>query len=189
MAKIFENRFLKPSRLMGFYIFYIGLILLLKIIFSENIPIHYAFAIFLILPSLDCILLGFTNKKYKLLIVPGITLLLTLVFLLLYEFVLYRYIFLKKFWPLFGIFPAISFIIYSSVFHKKNPRVIIPAVFIALISIIFLLFSLSIIKMEFKAFLLFFISISIMSLGIYIIYNNIMISRMKRKEPNNQNGE
>jgi len=187
MARIFKNRFLKPSKRVGFYIFYIGLILLLKIIFKEKMQIHYAFAIFLVLPSWDCILLGFINKKYKVLIIPGVTLFLTLIFLFLYEFVLNNYISLGKFWPVFGIFPAISFITYSFVFHKKNPRVIIPAIFIAVMSIILLLFSLKIVKMKFKTFLPFFISISIMSLGIYIMYNNIVINKIKREDNDKEN--
>ncbi len=186
MAKIFQNRFLKPSKAVGFYIFYIGLILLLKIIFNEKISIFYAFAIFLLLPCFDCIIWGFTDKKYKVLVIPGVATLLTLIFLLLYEFILNKYMPIEKFWPVFGLFPATAFIIYSFVFPRKNPRIIIPAIFIAFISIIMLLFSLNIIKIEFKAFLLFFISISIMSLGIYIIYNNNIINKMRTKEANNQ---
>ncbi len=154
-------------KLLGVYILLIGILLLVK--FMMNITLLYVFVGLLLLPGIELIMGVIIYKRSKKLLIPGITLLGTSLFLLFYLLFSRELQGLLKFWPVIGISPAIGLIVYYFTTGSKNPATIIPGVFILLMCIILMFFSLGVFSFSFKDFILISVPVIIILFGIFII--------------------
>lgn len=165
---------LSTSKIIGIYIFLIGSIILLKILFYDNLDIIFIILLLLLIPSVDLTIRGIYKKRHRKFIIIGIIILLSVIFLLIYQlFIDKRVISMKQLWPIFGYFPPISMILYYFKSNKyKYPAILVPTFFLIILSTILLLFTCGIINFQFKYFILLSIPLLIILLGLYLIFSN-----------------
>jgi hypothetical protein len=180
------NKIISKKQILGLYICIIGLVILIKIIFPF-LKLHFFLLFFLVIISLNIIISSFTKDKNKRYIIPGLTILFSSIFLLLYFFVIEKYINLKYIWPILGLFPSISLIIYYLISNKKSPHILIPGIFIGFLSIILLLNTTGIMIINFSSFLLILISFMLIITGLYLVFHDKLRELKKQKENNNEN--
>jgi hypothetical protein len=164
-----SKKLLTLKQLIGLYLTIFGLVLVLKILI--NIHIFNIVMLLLIIPGLDLIVRALVKTKNRSMIIPGVIILLSSLFGLVYNILLLpNGITLVKVWPAIGVIPSISMVMYYIVSPKKSAAVIIPALFIFLLSAIMILFTTSIITMSFEKFILFLIAGMIMLTGFYLLF-------------------
>ncbi|OHD13327.1 MAG: hypothetical protein A2086_11655 [Spirochaetes bacterium GWD1_27_9] len=164
---------IKTSKIIGFYIFTVGLIILFKLLFLEQFKIIYIALFLLILPAIDFTVRGFRKKKRRSFLIPGITFLTGCLFFLVYIFFFNpNYGSLIKVWPVIGIFPALGLITYYIFTPKRDPRIIVPAIFFLFLSIVLLFFTTGIINFKFRYFLLLLLPFMVILVGLYLLFNN-----------------
>ncbi|HPK62266.1 MAG TPA: hypothetical protein PK426_07440, partial [Spirochaetota bacterium] len=146
---------LSVKKTAGLYIFILGIIFFLKIFFPEELRLIYILLILISVISLDLIIRAFYNKKRVKLLIPGFIFLPTAIFFLIYLIFLGEGKSNIKFiWPIIGIFPGLSLIIYYLKSEKRSPSIIIPGIFLIVFSGALLLFNLKIINFSFQFFLI-----------------------------------
>ncbi len=161
------------KKILGFYFFVIGLIILLKLIFQDKIDLFLVSLISANLFSIPLIIVSFVNKKHFLrYFFPGTLTFMTTLFLMILE------IFLKgtdlqivKLWPSLTLISGITLILSYFFSVKKNQAILIPGVFISLISTILLFFAISGWG-SFRQFLFFLVPSVLMYLGLYLLMCN-----------------
>lgn len=184
MKKSFFN--IKNSKMVGFYLLFIGIVALAKILFLHEFKIIYVILILIMIPSVDFIIRGSAKKRYRGFLIPGITFLLTSLFLFFYLVFIDKNVFgISKIWPIFGIFPAISLVTYYITTPQKEPKIIIPAIFLFLLSVIFLFYTYGVITFKFKFILLLLIPLFIVFVGLYFIFNKEIKFFKKQRDSNN----
>ncbi len=172
------------KQLVGLYIFLIGIILLIKVIFP-SLQLQFFLLSVLIIISINLILLSFNKKeKNKRFIIPGLILLSTSIFFILYFLIIEKYLNLKYIWPIIGFFPSISLIIYYIISNKKSPHTIIPGIFIGFLSIILLLNTSGLMMIDFISFLLILIALMFIVTGLYFIFHDKL--NYLKKQPDNK---
>ena len=185
------NKLISKKHLMGLYIFLIGISILIKIIFPF-LKVYFFLISLLAIISINVIISSLKKEKNKRYIIPGLTLFFTSMFFLLYFFFIKNYVNIKYIWPVWGLFPSISLIIYYFISNKKSPHIIIPGIFIGFISIVLLLNVNEIMIINFSSFLLILIAFMLMITGLYLIFNeklrDIKESK-KQKDKNTDNSE
>ncbi len=155
------------QKLIGIYIILIGTLFLLKFLLRHTMI--YVVIGLIMLPGIELMIRTIVLKKSKKLVIPGITLIGTSLLLLLL-LVFKKSISLNMFWPLLGISPALSLIIYYCISSSKNPATIIPGIFILIMSIVLQLFSLNIFNFEFRDFVFLLIPIMIILFGLFLLF-------------------
>ncbi len=168
------NKFLniKNSKIAGIYLLFVGIVVLAKILFLKEFKIIYIILILLVVPSIDFTIRGISRKKKRGFIIPGITFGLTSIFLLIYLIFFDKISFgIAKIWPIFGLFPSFGLIAYYAADEKKEPRIIIPAIFLGLLSIIFILYTCGVISFKFRYILLLILPMIVIFFGLYFIFN------------------
>lgn len=174
------------KQLVGLYIFLIGIIILIKVIFPY-LKLHFFLLSIFIIISINLILLSFHKKeKNKRFIIPGLILLLSSIFFILYSLVIHNYINFIYIWPVIGFFPSVSLILYYFFSAKKSPHTIIPGIFIGLLSIILLLNTTDIMVIDFISFLLILIALMFVVTGLYFLFHD-KLNHMKKLADNKQN--
>lgn len=163
------KKIISKRQVMGFYVFIIGLSIILKTIFPGFKLIYFFFA-FLIIISIHLIISSLFSTKSKKLIIPGVTLLLLALFLKLYFLLLYRFVEFRSIWPVLGLFPAAGLILYYIISSNKNPATIIPGIFISILSIILLLNTTHVFKLKFINFIIIFLAGMFIITGLYLIF-------------------
>ncbi|MCK4798475.1 MAG: hypothetical protein KAT05_13930 [Spirochaetes bacterium] len=174
-----KKRILIPTKkLLGIYIFIIGLSILIKILFPDLEGIYFILS-FIIIVSINFIIKSVRLQKSKRFIIPGITLLLSSVFFLFYLLFfknIYRF---DKIWPILGLFPSISLIFYYIISTRKSPATIIPGLFIGLMSFVLLLITTGIFKIKFTDFLIMLLAGMIIVIGLYLMFDK-QITNIKK---------
>ncbi|HOV13415.1 MAG TPA: hypothetical protein PK771_03945 [Spirochaetota bacterium] len=180
---------IKNSKIVGFYLLFIGVVALIKILFLKEFKIVYIVLVLLLIPSIDLIIRGVLKKKNRGLIIPGISFGLTSIFLLIYIPFLDKTFFnILRIWPIFGIFPSLGLIVYYVSSTKKDPKIIVPGIFLGLLSIIFLFYTCGIISFKFRFIILLIIPLLIIFVGLYFIFSN-EITFYKKKMENKSDGK
>ncbi len=175
------NKLISKKQLLGLYILIIGLGILLKIIFPFLKFYFFLLLLFTIL-SIHLIILSLKKNKNKKLIISGLTLFLTSIFFLLYLLLIKQYIDFNYIWPILGLFPSFSLIIYYLISNKKSPHTIIPGIFIGFSSIILLLNINGIMIIDFISFLLILIAFMFIITGLYLLFHNNIKNVKKNKD-------
>jgi hypothetical protein len=178
-----------PSKVVGIYILLLGMIILFKILFAELFTGVHIILIILTVASLDLTIRGLFMNKRKFLLIPGIIIFLTCIFLLIYIFFIDPHFnYFANIWPVMSSFPAISLIVFYLRSSKKRTAIIVPGIFLLILSIILLLFTTHIITLKFTTFLLLLIPSMIIITGLYLIFRNeLEIFKKKIKKKHNQN--
>ena len=176
-------KIITKKQIMGLYIFVIGISILIKIIFP-SLKIYFFLISLLIIISINITISSFKKGKNKRFIIPGTILLLLSMFFLLYFLFIYKYINLKYIWPILGLFPSISLIIYYFLSNKKSPHIIIPGIFIGFLSIVLLLNANGIMIIDFISFLLILIAFMFIITGLYLIFHEKLRELKKQKNKN-----
>lgn len=181
----------KPKRkLLGIYLIIFGVIFLVKLIFHEYFSIIHALLVFFLFLSIDLTWRAFKKQKMRIYIIPGITLFFTSIFFLIYlTFLNDSYYTLKKLWPILGIFPGVGLIIYYFWVHKKNLSIIVPGVFISLLSLVLLLINIGILQFDLKFFLLLLVPCFVILIGLYLLLGEELNSSNSTEENDNYDGE
>jgi hypothetical protein len=161
--------FISSKKLTGLYVLIIGIAILLKTIFPD-INNLYLFFVLIFIISINFIVVSIRSDKTKRLIIPGIIFLLFAVFMFLYFLILYKYCSFKKIWPVLGLFPSAALIVYYLISIAKSPALIVPGIFIGIISIVILLKNFGIMKINFLNFTLILISSMLIIIGTYLIF-------------------
>jgi hypothetical protein len=161
--------FLSSKKLTGLYVLIIGMAILAKTIFPA-INNLYLFFILLFIISINFIVVSIRNDRTKRLIIPGVIFLLFAVFMFLYFLLLYKYCTFIKIWPVLGLFPSIALIIYYVISVSKSPAIIIPGIFIGIISLVILMKNFGIMKINFLNFTLILISSMLIIIGLFLIF-------------------
>jgi hypothetical protein len=170
------------KKILGLYIFILGLLILIKVIFI-NLQIGYFFLFFIFTISIHMILIALCTKRKKF-IIPGTILFLFSIFIFFYCIYFINFIDLKNIWPIIGLIPSISFIFYYIISVKKSLTTIIPGIFICILSLVMLLITLGIFKIKFLDLLLILISSMLIIVGLFFLFNKKSISTDNNK--NNQ---
>jgi hypothetical protein len=174
------------SRIIGFYLTIIGLVILFKILFLEQFKILYIVLVLLIIPSIDFIVRALTRKRQKILLIPGITVFCTCIFFLLYLiFFESSSVTLNQIWPFLGMFPALGMIFYYIISIRKNSAIIVPGIFLVFLSVILLLFTTNIINFKFTYFLFLMIPFTIIIVGLYLLFRKEIKFLRRNKDGKN----
>ncbi|HRU42942.1 MAG TPA: hypothetical protein P5322_00295 [Spirochaetota bacterium] len=162
---------LSVKKTAGLYIFILGIIFFLKIFFPEELRLIYILLILISVISLDLIIRAFYNKKRVKLLIPGFIFLPTAIFFLIYLIFLGEGKSNIKFiWPIIGIFPGLSLIIYYLKSEKRSPSIIIPGIFLIVFSGALLLFNLKIFNFSFQFFLIMLAPTVLTLSGMYLLF-------------------
>jgi len=185
-----KNLLLSVKKTAGLYIFVLGIIAFLKIFFPKELRLIYILLILISVISLDLIIRSFLHKKRLKLIIPGFIFLPTAIFFLIYL------IFLgdgksniKFIWPVVGVFPGLSFIIYYLKSEKKSPSIIIPGIFLIVFSSALLLFNLKIFSFSFQFFLIMLVPTVLTLSGLYLLFSkefNYLKKNINKKKNKNE---
>ncbi len=157
------------KKILGLYVFIFGLSILVKVLF-KGLEIKYFFLFFVSVLSVHMIILALFFKRKKF-IIPGIILLLSSLFLFLYYIFFVNVIQFKNIWPVIGLITSISLVGFYSISTGKNPAIIIPGIFIGILSLILLFITLGLFKIRFMDFLLILISTMFIFVGSYFLFN------------------
>jgi len=184
MEKGFNNA--KRSKIIGIYLLFIGVVTLLKILFFVELKIIYIVLLLFFTISIDLLVRGIVIKRARGFLIPGITFGLTSLFLIIYiSFLDNTFFNIKRIWPILGIFPSISLIIYYILTPRRDPKIIIPAIFLGLLSLIFIFYTCGIIFFKFKFVILLMIPFLIIFIGLYFIFGNEISSYRTKLENRN----
>jgi hypothetical protein len=162
------KKYFKTKQLIGLYILIIGLCIIVRITLPE-VKVIYILLAFLIIISIHLIIKSLSSRK-KRMIVPGITLLFLSIFILIYLLFLNNFVTMNHLWPIIGIFPAISLIIYYIISEIKSPATVIPGIYIGILSIVLFLITMNIIQLKFINFLIMLIAGMLIIIGLYLIF-------------------
>lgn len=162
------------KKILGLYVFILGIAILIKVIFIK-LQIGYFFLFFMFSISIHMILIALFTKR-KRFIIPGIILFLSSIFIFFYYIYFIKYIDFKNIWPIIGLIPAISFIFYYIISVKKSLTTIIPGIFICILSLVMLLITLGIFKINFLDLLLILISSMFIIVGLFFLFNKKPVS-------------
>ncbi|MCG8572375.1 MAG: hypothetical protein MJB14_19765 [Spirochaetes bacterium] len=162
------------KRKLGVYILAIGIIIFLKIVFYQQFPVLNLMLFFVLFASIDLIVYSFSRKKKtNHFFIPGATLSLSALFLIFYIYFFEKNNYsLEQLWPILGIFPGISLILYYIFFTPRSRSTIVPGFFITMLSVVFLLVRLDIINLDLQKFLLLLIPIFLIIIGLYLIFDD-----------------
>jgi hypothetical protein len=176
------------SRIIGLYLVVVGLVVLFKILFLEQFKISYIIIILLLLPSFELIIRGFMRKRQKILVIPGVTILLTCIFFLIFMIVFNSDMSkLVGLWPILGLFPSIGLITYYIISLRKSVSIIVPALFLLFLSIMMLLFTTGVLTFKFSYFLLLLVPLLIILIGLYLLFKKEIF--FIRKNMGNKNSD
>lgn len=170
---------MSKKKIFGFYMIVIGLVILFKILFPDLINSIYIFFVFLFVASLDFIIRAIKRRgrgRDYFFFIPGMTALLITIFLIFYYAFLYvKGISFLHLWPVLCLSPGLSLIAYYFISKRKSISIIVPGVFITLLSCVLLVFSLGFVQFRFRYFALSFIPIFFILMGIYFIVGENII--------------
>lgn len=163
---------LPGKKVLGFYVLTIGVLSFFKVLFYEMLSIGYVMAVLLLIMAVDMVVRSLVVKgqKDRKLFIPGATLLQGILFFFLYYLIFAKIgLTFEKLWPVLGVFPGLSLILHYLIFQRKSPTVVVPGIFITLLSIVILLINLDIFKIGFKHFLMLLIPLFAIILGLFLI--------------------
>lgn len=173
--KLPGKKLLPGKKVLGFYLLIIGVLSFFKVLFYDQLSIGFVMAFLIMVMSIDMVVRSLVVKEQKdrKLFIPGATLLQAVIFFFLY-YLLFVNIDMEidKLWPVLGIFPGLSLILYYFIFQRQSPTVIVPGIFITLLSVVILLINLGIFKFGFKHFLMLLIPIFAIVVGLFLIIGN-----------------
>jgi hypothetical protein len=161
--------FLSKKKILGLFLLIFGITILLMIIFPR---IDINIMVFVALMSVMLIVKAFETQGSKRYIIPGLMFLLISIFLILYYLFFEDEIELKRIWPILGIFPGISLIVYYIMSKTRSLATIIPGIFILLLSLVILMITIGVINISFRTFLALLVSGMIIITGLYFVFNN-----------------
>jgi len=161
--------FLSKKKILGLFLLIFGITILLMIIFPR---IDINIMVFVALMSVMLIVKAFETQGSKRYIIPGLMFLLISIFLILYYLFFEDEIELKRIWPILGIFPGISLIVYYIMPKTRSLATIIPGIFILLLSLVILMITIGVINISFRTFLALLVSGMIIITGLYFVFNN-----------------
>lgn len=170
-------------KVVGIYVIIFGIFFLMKSLFP-NLEILFFFLVFLAIISLHTTIKIMKIKKKKGLLVLSNSLFLISLFFLIYIIWLKNYFSLKLLWPVLGFFPGISLIQYYFSSSNKSPSILIPGLFIILLSFVLLLLANHYIEIDIRTTLMLITSSMFILTGLILVFKK---NKAHKNHLNNKN--
>lgn len=152
-------------RIIGVYLILAGVLVALNVMFPKTINSFVVALSILLILSVDIMLRGLSRKQFGLIASGSSIALASLLGLII--FLLHWPI--EKIWPLFGFCAALGFIFSFLVSDKRRMSLLIPSIFIGLMSALILCFTTDFINLNSKYLLFFSVALLLMLSGILMI--------------------
>lgn len=183
-----KNKIISKRKIIGICLFLLGVFLLSSQLFPNQAFYKYLILIFILIISVGFIIYSTRSEKNRKLIIPGISFSLLSLFILSY-FVFFNNYPFEKIWPIIGLFPAISLIVYYLISPAKSPSTIVPGIFIGIMSsVIFIKMNFENDNISFQQILLIIISSMIILSGLGFMFSK-KIRDIKKHLKANDNEE
>lgn len=155
-------------QIVGVYFLLIGLLIIFKLIFPDIVSTLLIICLSVLVLSIDITIRAIHSRRTR----CRRNLVVGLSFAFASLFSLFVIIFkwnLDKLWPLYAVCPGLALIIYYCLMNRRSYSVLVPGVFLLIMSGLLLLFTTDIVTLNKKY--LFFISLSILFIigGILLI--------------------
>ncbi|MBP5448735.1 MAG: hypothetical protein J6Y01_01320 [Spirochaetales bacterium] len=164
-------------RIIGVYLILAGVLVALNVMFPKTINSFVVALSILLILSVDIMLRGLSRKQFGL-IASGSSIALASV-LGLIIFLLHWPI--EKIWPLFGFCASLGFIFSFLVSDKRRMSLLIPSIFIGLMSALILCFTTDFINLNSKYLLFFSVALLLMLSGVLMVCQGSSNSEDNRK--------
>jgi len=152
-------------RIIGVYLILAGVLVALNVMFPQTINSFVVALSILLILSVDIMLRGLSRKQFSLIASGSSVALASLLGLII--FMLHWPI--EKIWPLFGFCVSLGFIFSFLVSDKRRMSLLIPSIFIGLMSSLILCFTTDFINLNSKYLLFFSVALLLMLSGILMI--------------------
>ncbi|MBQ3922711.1 MAG: hypothetical protein II707_05385 [Spirochaetales bacterium] len=152
-------------RIIGVYLILAGVLVALNVMFPKTINSFVVALSILLILSVDIMLRGLSRKQFGLIASGSSVALASLLGLII--FLLHWPI--EKIWPLFGFCASLGFIFSFLVSDKRRMSLLIPSIFIGLMSALILCFTTDFINLNSKYLLFFSVALLLMLSGVLMV--------------------
>ena len=153
-------------RIIGVYLILAGVLVALNVIFPKIINLFVVVLSVLLILSVDVMIRGFCNRKLFGLVATGASVSLASILGILFILCHWN---IEKLWPLFGFCAALGFLLAFFVSDKHRMSLLIPSIFLAVMSGLILCFTTDFINLNSKYLLFFSVALLLMLCGILMV--------------------